>query len=378
LQTVESAPFAICLVAPDGRLLEVNDALCALTGYDRQTLLSMRGDELAPPGAGEAGAPPGPPARRRCVRADGREVAVLLTVSPLDPDGGRDTVLLAQIVEAGELEPAPRAVPRSWSPTPPETGSWILAGMSVEWQAKEYHALSGPMEAMGLAVLDRLELRGDETVLDAGCGSGRVTAHLLERLPHGRVIAVDRSAAMVEQARAFLPGRAEVIHADLLELELGEPVDAVLSTATFHWILDHERLFARLHALLRPGGRLVAQCGGYGNIARPLAAAAEVASRPPFAAHFAGWSRASLFATAEETAARLAAAGFAEVRCWLADSPVAPEDPAAYLRTITLRDHLTRLPAELEQPFVEAVVELLPRPVVLDYVRLNLDGRRPG
>lgn len=332
LQAVESAPSAICLVAPDGRLLEVNDALCALTGYDRQTLLSMRGDELAPPGAGEA----------------------------------------------GELEPAPRAVPRSWSPTPPETGSSILAGMSVEWQAEEYHALSGPMEAMGLAVLDRLELRGDETVLDAGCGSGRVTAHLLERLPHGRVIAVDRSAAMVEQARAFLPGRAEVIHADLLELELGEPVDAVLSTATFHWILDHERLFARLHALLRPGGRLVAQCGGYGNIARPLAAAAEVASRPPFAAHFAGWSRASLFATAEETAARLAAAGFAEVRCWLADSPVAPKDPAAYLRTITLRDHLTRLPAELEQPFVEAVVELLPRPVVLDYVRLNLDGRRPG
>jgi trans-aconitate 2-methyltransferase len=234
------------------------------------------------------------------------------------------------------------------------------------------------MEEMGLAVLDRLELSGEEAVLDAGCGTGRVTAHLLGRLPRGRVIAVDMSEAMVAEARRTLGERADVRRADLLELELEEPVDAILSTATFHWILDHDRLFERLFAALRPGGRLVAQCGGHGNIARVLAAASEVGARAPFATCFHGWSRASYFAPAEETETRLERAGFSEIRCWLASNPIRPGDPADYLETIVLRDRLSRLPAELERPFVEAVLALLEQPVVLDYVRLNIDARRPG
>ena len=90
---------------------------------------------------------------------------------------------------------------------------------------------------------------------------------LLERLPDGRVIAVDGSPSMIERgARALArPGRTVVVHSDLVELELDEPVDAVFSNAIFHWIPDHERLFARLHAALAPGGRLEAQCGGAGQ-----------------------------------------------------------------------------------------------------------------
>ena len=142
-----------------------------------------------------------------------------------------------------------------------------------DWNADSYERVSGPMEAMGREVLDRLELRGDEYVLDAGCGTGRVTLALAHKLPRGRVIAVDGSPAMVEQARARLPDEVEVRVADLLDLELEPPVDAILSTATFHWIGDHDRLFANLLNALRPGGRLVAQCGGAGNVAALDAAA---------------------------------------------------------------------------------------------------------
>src|SRR5687768_902627 len=127
-----------------------------------------------------------------------------------------------------------------------------------DWDAATYERLSAPIAAMGVDVLDRLELEGHETVLDAGCGTGKVTRVLHERLPRGHVIAVDAAPSMVEQARALLPAEVDVRQADLLSLALEEPVDAVLSTATFHWILDHERLFARLHAVLRPGSRLVA------------------------------------------------------------------------------------------------------------------------
>ena len=122
-----------------------------------------------------------------------------------------------------------------------------------EWDGATYDRISGPMEAMGLEVLARLELRGDETVVDAGCGSGRITAALLERLPSGHVIGVDGAPSMIEAARERLGERAnlELRVADLCELELDEPADAILSTATFHWIKDHAQLFGRLRAALR-------------------------------------------------------------------------------------------------------------------------------
>src|SRR4051812_26006408 len=181
-----------------------------------------------------------------------------------------------------------------------------------DWDAATYERVSAPLTAMGTDVLDRLVLRGNETVLDAGCGTGNVTRALRERLPSGRVIAVDAAPSMVEQARELLPADVEVRQADLLDLEVAEPVDAVLSTATFHWIGDHERLFARLHGVLKPGGRLVAQCGGHGNVAAVKEAGMGVAADPRYAEHFTGWKTDWTFATAEETERRLRAAGFGD------------------------------------------------------------------
>jgi trans-aconitate 2-methyltransferase len=149
--------------------------------------------------------------------------------------------------------------------------------MTRDWDAATYDRVSAPQVEWAERVLERLPLRGDETVLDAGCGSGRVTKMLLERLPRGHVVAVDSAESMVDHAREALdPERATVFQADLTELSLDEAVDAALSNAVFHWIPDHDALFWRLHAALRPGGLLVAQCGGKGNVARFHAAATEV------------------------------------------------------------------------------------------------------
>ena len=247
-----------------------------------------------------------------------------------------------------------------------------------DWDASTYNRVSGPLEAMGREVLDRLTLAGDERVLDAGCGSGRVTRALLDRLPGGRVIAVDGSPAMIEQARAALPPQVELRVADLLELEVEEPVDAILSTATFHWVADHDALFARLLAALRPGGELVAQCGGEGNVAAVKAAGHAVGRREPFAPHLAGWVEDWNFQTPEATEARLRAVGFSDVWCWRTEVRVEPEDPAAYLSAICLGSFLERLPEELRGPFVEAALAELDAPFGLDYVRLNILARRPS
>ncbi len=232
------------------------------------------------------------------------------------------------------------------------------------------------MAAMGTAVLDRLELNGDEVVLDAGCGSGRVTAALVERLPRGRVIAVDASPSMVASARERLAdaARVEVRELDLLELDLGERIDAVFSTATFHWIRDHDRLFERLRAALGPGGRLVAQCGGRGNIDVLRGKVSALLAIDPYAEHFADWQPPWNYAAPQNTEARLLAAGFATADCWLAPAPQQPEHPREFLSTIVLGPHVQQLPENLREPFMDDVMALLGEPVFVDYVRLNIDA----
>jgi trans-aconitate 2-methyltransferase len=242
-----------------------------------------------------------------------------------------------------------------------------------EWDATTYDRVADPQARWGEAVLARLPLTGDERVLDAGCGSGRVTERLAARLPRGRIVALDASASMIEAARNRLApfgGRIRYVVADLSRpLPLPEPVDAILSTATFHWVPDHDALFANLAAVLRPGGWLVAQCGGVGNIASIRRVLAGIGD---------GWLGSTYYATPLDTARRLDAAGFVNVDCWLQDEPTRfePGEPfETFLRTVILGAHLQRLAPEERDGFVRAVIERLPEPVI-DYVRLNIVARR--
>jgi trans-aconitate 2-methyltransferase len=194
------------------------------------------------------------------------------------------------------------------------------------------------------------------------------------------VIAVDASPSMVEAATERLlgdpanEGRVTVELVDLVDLELDQSVDAVFSSAVFHWIKDHDRLFAHVHAALRPGGRFVAQCGGEGNIAGLRGRVLPVMSREPYAEHFAGWEPPWNYAGAEESARRLAAAGFKDVRCWLSDAPSIPSEPREFLATIVLGPHNQRLPEQAREPFMDEVIQTLGDDVTIDYVRLNIDA----
>ncbi len=243
-----------------------------------------------------------------------------------------------------------------------------------DWDAATYDRVADPQTRWGAAVLDRIELAGDETVLDAGCGSGRVTESLAERLPRGRVVALDASPSMVEAARARLArfgDRVDYVVADLgrpFDVP-GAPVDAILSTATFHWVPDHEALFRNLAAVIRPGGRLSAQFGGAGNIASVKAVLATIGD---------GWLGDAHYETPEATTARLIASGFVEIRAWLQPEPTRfePGEPfETFLRTVILGQHVDRLPPEERDAFVHEVAERIGEPVV-EYVRLNVLATR--
>jgi trans-aconitate 2-methyltransferase len=249
---------------------------------------------------------------------------------------------------------------------------------TTDWNAKAYDRLAAPQEAWARETLARMPLDGGETVLDAGCGSGRVTKLLAERLPRGRVIGVDGSESMIVEARrnlADLGDRVELIQSDLLELELSENVDAVFSNAVFHWIFDHEALFRRLHGVLEPGGHLVAQCGGEGNVANWVAAVKRASAKEPFSRHLGGRKEPWNYASAGETAALLERVGFAAVRCWLEEKIVEPEDAREFTAVVGLSAHHELLPAELREPFTDAVMAELDEPLVLNYVRLNIEAR---
>lgn len=255
-----------------------------------------------------------------------------------------------------------------------------------EWNSSAYHRLSEPQVSWGKKVLSRLRLRGDELVLDAGCGTGRLTAELLEGLPHGRVVGIDLSQDMLRSAREHLASfasRVSLIVCDLLHLPFENSFQGVVSTAAFHWILDHDRLFANLNRALIPRGWLEAQCGGGLNLARLRQRTDTIAATSQFAPYFVDFREPWLFQNAEGAEGTLRRAGFVDVETSVEPAFTVLENAAQYnefVRNIILRQHLQEIPSEPDRVhFMANLTEQAARddqPFSLDYWRLNLRGRK--
>ena len=257
---------------------------------------------------------------------------------------------------------------------------------SREWDACAYQRVSGPQFSWGKKVLARVSVRGDETVLDAGCGTGRLTRDLLELLPRGRVVGVDLSENMLraaqEQLQDFHP-RVKFVSADLQHLPFRESFDGIFSTAAFHWVPDHDQLFRTLHGALRPGGRLIAQCGGAGNLKRLLERVAALCAIPKYAPYLASYRHSWVFSNPDEAVQRMRNAGFMDIETGLEETPTLFPDAQQYVEFISkviLHRHLERIPsAAIRQNLLDDLAELAAKddpPFLLDYWRLNVCGRR--
>jgi len=256
-----------------------------------------------------------------------------------------------------------------------------------EWDAGIYHKVSAPQRSWGLRVLERLELRGREWVLDAGCGTGRVTLALAERARavNGHVVAMDRSVEMARTARGTLPADVPVVGADLLAMPFRHLFDVVFSTATLHWVLDQSALYRALARVLVAGGRLHAQCGGEGNVERFHQRVAALCATPRFAPRFAGWTEPWRFLSPGEVDLHLRTAGFERVRTWLEPEPTTFADRETFrtfIEHVVLNAWMRRLvdaPAEA-QAFLDALCDAAaadPEGYNLDYVRLNIEAALP-
>jgi len=258
--------------------------------------------------------------------------------------------------------------------------------MSREWNADAYHRVSGPQVSWGKKVLARVELKGTETLLDAGCGTGRLTEDLLQSLSTGRVVAVDLSQNMLRAAREHLSPygtRVTFLAADLSALPFQQAFDGIFSTAAFHWVTDHDKLFRSLHRALKPGGWLVAQSGGGPNLAR-LRERATRLIHTKYAKFFPGYREPWEFADATTTAARLRHAGFVDIDTSTEPAPTTFDSAgkfAEFVGNVVLHRQLERLPDDAaRRDFIAELAEQAAHddpPLTLDYWRLNLAGRVP-
>lgn len=256
----------------------------------------------------------------------------------------------------------------------------------IEWDATAYDKLSDPQFQWGMKLLSTLPLRGDEIVLDAGCGSGRLTEELLKRLPRGRVVALDLSANMIQSAQERLQAvanRVDFHRSDLSTFDLPQPVDGIFSNAVFHWVPDHDALFCALFRALKPGGWLIAQFGGEGNLSRLKARTRELGNVEPFSKYIENFRDGSHYESEPATRARLENAGFAEIETGRHPEPVQFSNPAhlkAFVSKVNLHRYLAALPDELSEQFAAKVVELAATddpPYTLDYMRLTIRALKP-
>ena len=259
---------------------------------------------------------------------------------------------------------------------------------SREWNAAEYHRLSAPQFQWGQRVLDQLHLRGDEYVLDAGCGTGKLTRLLLQNLPRGRVVGLDLSRNMVLHAQQNLKldfgDQVRFVAADFVALPFLNRFDGIFSTASFHWVHDHDTLFRSLYQALRPAGWLHAQCGGGSNLARLRERVRALSQRPEFSNWLGTFAEPWFFSDAETAAARLRVAGFENIETGIDPASFAAasaQEFQEYLRTFILHRHLELLPTEaLRAAFVLELTNQAGRddsPWALDYSRLNLRAHKP-
>ena len=251
--------------------------------------------------------------------------------------------------------------------------------------------VSHAQESWGHEIIEDRKWKGNEIVLDAGCGSGRLTKILSIKVPQGKVIAVDSDLSMIRLAKENLVkfSNIEFIQMDISEIELEEKVDVVFSNAVLHWILNHKKVFERFWQILKPDGQLLIQCGGHRNLTKTLSIINKVRKSKEFYNYFCNnkgediWNEPWYFGKKEDTEKILQEIGFRNIQVFLENKEAKfhnKEEYFLFIKTIVLIPYLKYLPNDrLKDKFAKSVIQEIETNArelqwKLDFVRLNINA----
>lgn len=266
-----------------------------------------------------------------------------------------------------------------------------MAEQGFRWDAADYARHSSAQAEWARELIAKLNLQGTESLLDIGCGDGRITALLAGLLPRGQATGIDLSGDMIERARRTFP-QAEhpnlcFLRMDALRLDFAGEFDVVFSNAALHWIREQQALLARVETSLKKGGWVLFQMAGQGNAAGVLTVLDQMLDCQPWKPWFQDFAFPYAFCGVEEYRTWLRQAGLQDRRIELIPKDMQQqgrEGLAGWIRTTWL-PYLERVPADRREEFVAALVDryLEQRPadpdgvIHVDMVRLEVEAIKP-
>ncbi|HUJ11783.1 MAG TPA: methyltransferase domain-containing protein [Verrucomicrobiae bacterium] len=240
-----------------------------------------------------------------------------------------------------------------------------------KWNAEDYAKNSGAQLKWAQELIAKLALRGSESVLDIGCGDGKITAQLALAAKKGKVLGIDLSEDMIRLAVEQFPATAypnlSFQCMDASNIHLSDKFDVAFSNASLHWVKDHIAMLRGVHACLRPGGRILFQMGGRGNADEVFAAVEKLIEQPQWCRYYEDFELPYHFYRPEEYAVWLAETGFRPVRVELVPKDMQHQGMAGlkgWLRT-TWFPYTDSLPVELRDVFLDELAKAytMARPV---------------
>ena len=263
------------------------------------------------------------------------------------------------------------------------------------WDAENYHRVSTVQESWATELLEKRKIGEYEVVMDAGCGTGRVTGTIANAVKKGMVYAVDIDVNMITKAKENLKDFSNItfIKSDISEVRLPEKIDLVFSNAAIHWVLDHKKLFSNFWELLKPNGELLIQCGGKGNLELVRTILEKLRKSNTFKHYFADWKSPWNFASPADVKKTLNDTGFNDTQAQLKKKTAKfenHEEFMLFMKTVVMKPYLAYLPAnnnnETWNSFIEEFVNELTKnqntdkkadvDLKLQYVRLDITGRK--
>ena len=261
------------------------------------------------------------------------------------------------------------------------------------WDAQTYDEVSRLVQyRWGQQVLEWRKWNGNETVMDAGCGSGLLTKLLARKVPRGKVYAVDIDSNMIKQAKRNLNDlkNIELVQDDFADVKLPTKLDVIFSNAALHWVHDHRRVFQHFWKMLSCDGtrrrQLLIQCGRYGNLQRILALLRRVMRLNEFKVYFSNMNQPWYFAKPYDTTKLLREIGYVNTKVQLHDDLVIMTNREIYSRfvkTVIMKPFLEHLPDDkIRNRYLKLFLHEVEKRSnsskksqtlwSLDYVRLNI------